>query len=100
MREKILDMKRILKKGGIFMASISMPGSALDVFSEPSGDSLGTKIVNQGNQAGAKICIPNRSQLDDIFESLNGRFGTVEYDFEAFSMPQNSFWVACFTKSD
>ncbi|MBE0471252.1 MAG: class I SAM-dependent methyltransferase [Methyloprofundus sp.] len=98
MREKVLDMQRVLKKGGVFLAALSMPGSALDLISEPINDGYGTKEIRHGVQAGAKICIPSEIELHDIFAGLNATVGSVRYDFESFEMAQNSFWIVSFTK--
>ena len=98
MREKVLEMHRVLKDGGIFLAALSMPGSALDQLSEPLNDGLGTKVIPQGNQAGAKICIPNESELAKIFAGMRPKVGSVRYDLDAFEMAQNSFWLVSFVK--
>lgn len=98
MREKLLEIKRLLKPGGVFLASLSMPGSSLEISSAPLNDGLGTRIMNKGNQSGAHICIPIRQQLLQIFSGFNPRVGSLSYELEDLGLEPNSFWIVTFEK--
>lgn len=99
MREKLLEINRVLKPGGVFLSAFSMPGSSLDLISTPLKDGLGTRLIDKGNQRGAAICIPNRQKLDELFLGLNARIGSLVYDLSEFELEPNSCWIVTFEKN-
>ena len=91
-------MHRVLKPNGVFLASLSMPGSSLEKSSTPLNDGFGSRVINSGSQKGAYVCIPDRMELQNILVGFNAHIGSLTYDLGEFGLEPNSFWIVTFTK--
>jgi ubiquinone/menaquinone biosynthesis C-methylase UbiE len=96
-QNNINEFKRVLKNGGIFLAAMTMPGSQLDLISIAENDGFGTKIIQNGNQTTARVCVPTKEELYHLFNGVDLHVGSLVYDYDSLGMTQNSFWIISFT---
>jgi SAM-dependent methyltransferase len=75
----VKELERVVKPGGIVLATLTAPGHLQEKISEPLGNDL--RRINSGNQSGAQIMVVPKPRIAECFPGRQLTQGEFAYGF-------------------